>query len=186
MSVNEFIQLAIDNIFVTIVVILIAVLIFIRARKSFIIHLAAKKYVKKAKKLRKKKWNGILLVDKIHRKRKKGTNSFDKLKGGGKKRVKKYFTYKLEELPVVTKYSYGKLLKRSSDKLMIFAKNEKRIVKKVRIKKGLSGLIDLVNRYSCLDEMIHYLHNLPEAILNQQDYDICINEQNISIGYIVK
>jgi len=186
MSVNEFIQLSIDNIFITIFVILITVFIIIRARKTFIIHLAAKKYVKKAKKLRKKKWNGILLVDKIHKKRKKGTNTFNKLKGGGKKRVKKYFIYKLEELPVVTKYSYGKLLKRSSDKLMIFAKNDKKIVKRVRLKKGLGSLIDLVDRYSCLDEMIHYLHNLPEAILDQQDYDIYINKQNISIGYIVK
>lgn len=185
MSVNEFIQLSIDNIFITIVVILISILVIIRARKTFRIHLAARKYVKKAKKLRKKKWNGILLVDKIQRKRKKGTNTFNKLKGGGKKRVKKYFTYKIEELPVITKYSYGKLLRRSSNKLIIFARKEKKVVKKVKIKKGLNSLIDLVDRYNCLDEMILFLHNLPDAILNQQEYDIYITEQSISIGYII-
>ena len=31
-----------------------------------------------------------------------------------------------------------------------------------------------MDTYECLDEFIQYLHNLPEAILNREDYDIYI------------
>ncbi len=186
MSIENLIELAMENLVITIVGAVLILFIIFRMYKTFRIHLGAKKYVRKSKKLRKKKWNGIQLVDKIQKKRKKGTNSYNKLRGRGKKRVKKYFNYKLEELPVITRYSYGKLLKRSSDKLVIFARNERKIVKKVGVRKGLKNIIDLTNKYQCLDEMIHFLHNLPEAILEQQDYDVYINEQDISIGYMIK
>ncbi len=186
MAFDDLIQLAMDNLLYTGIGIAVILFIFFRLWKTIRIHIGAKRYVKKARKLRKKKWNGIQLVDKVQRKRKKGTNTYNKLKGGGKKRVKKYFSYKVEELPVITKYSYGKLLKRSSDKLIIFARNERKIVKKVVIKKGLKNIIDITNKYQCLDEMIHFLHNLPEAIMEQQDYDIFLSEQDISIGYKIK
>ena len=35
-------------------------------------------------------------------------------------------------------------------------------------------MIQLTNKQNCLDEFIHYLHDLPEAILDKQDYDICL------------
>lgn len=186
MSVEELIQLVMDNIYISIGVTLVILFIFFRLWKTIRIHLGSKRYVRKSKKLRKKKFNGIQLVDKVQKKRKKGTNSYNKLKGRGKKRVKKYFVYKLEELPIVTRFSYGKLFKRSSDKLIIFVRNEKKIVKKVGIRKGLKNLIDMTNKYQCLDEMIHFLHNLPEAILEQHDYDIYLSDQDISIGYMIK
>ena len=78
------------------------------------------------------------------------------------------------------------MFRRSSDKLVIFARNERKIVKKVGVRKGLKNIIDITNKYQCLDEMIHFLHNLPEAILDKQDYDIYIDEQDISIGYMIK
>jgi len=186
MTFDDLIQLAMDNPLIAIIGALLIMFIIGRIYMTFKIHLSAKRYVKKSKKLRKKKYNGIQLVDKVEKKRKKGTNSYKKLRGRAKRKVKKYFNYKLEELPVVTRYSYGKLFKRSRDKLMIFARNEKKIVKKVKIKKGLKNLIDLTNKYECLDETIQFLHNLPEAILEQQDYDVYISEQDISIGYKIK
>ncbi len=186
MSFDELMQLVMDNLYISIGVALVVLFIVFRIWKTIRIHLGSKRYVKKSKKLRKKKFNGIQLVDKVQKKRKKGTNSYNKLKGRGKKRVKKYFVYKLEELPIVTRFSYGKLFKRSSDKLVIFARNERKIVKKVGVRKGLKNLIDMTNKYQCLDEMIHFLHNLPEAILDQQDYDIYLSDQDISIGYMIK
>ena len=183
MTFDELVQLAIDNWIITVVSITVLIFFVIRVYKTIRIHLGAKSYVRKSKKMRKKKFNGIQLIDNIHKKRKKGTNSYHKLKGRGKKKVKKYFNYKIDELPIITRYSYGKLFKRSSDKLIIFARNDKKIVKKVSLKKGLKNLIDLVDRYECLDEMIHFLHNLPGAILEQQDYDVYINDQDITIGY---
>ncbi len=186
MTIDSLIQLAMENIYISIGVLLVMIFIIFRLWKTITIHLGAKKYVKKSRKLRKKKYNGIQLVDKIQKKRKKGTNTYNKLKSRGKKRVKKYFIYKIEELPVITRFSYGKLFKRSSDKLIIFARNEQKIVKKVGVRKGLKKIIDITNKYQCLDEMIHFLHNLPEAILEQQDYDVYLSEQDISIGYMIK
>ena len=43
-----------------------------------------------------------------------------------------------------------------------------------------------MDTYECLDEFIQYLHNLPEAILNREDYDIYINDHDVSIGYKIK
>ena len=186
MTLDELLQLAMDNLVYTIVGGLLILFILFRIYKTMTIYLGAKRYVKKSKKLRRKKYNGTLLIDKVEKKRKKGTNSYKKLRGRAKKKVKRYFNYKLEELPVITRYSYGKLFKRSKDKIMIFARNEKKIVKKVKIKKGLKNLIDMTNKYECLDETIQFLHNLPDAILEQQDYDIYVSEQDISIGYKIK
>lgn len=186
MVVNDMIQFAKDNLVYTIVGGLLILFVLVRLIKTIRLHLGAKRYVRKSKKLRKKKYNGIQLVEKIHKKRKKGSNSYKKLRGGAKKKVRRYFNYKIEELPVITRYSYGKLLKRSKDKLVIFARNERKTVKKFKIKKGLKNLIDLTNKFQCLDELIQFLHNLPEAILGQQNYDVYIVEQNISIGYKIK
>ena len=186
MTFGSIMELAMENLLYTGIAVVVILFIIFRMIKTFRIHLGAKKYVRKSRKLRKKKFNGIMLVDKTQKKRKKETNSFNKLKGRGKKKVKKYFVYKIEELTVITRYSYGKLFKRSSDKLVIFARNERKIVKKVGVRKGLKNLIDITNKYQCLDEMIHFLHNLPEAILDKQEYDIYIDEQDISIGYMIK
>ncbi len=186
MTFENIMELAMENLLYTGIAVVVILFIIFRMIKTFRIHLGAKKYVRKSRKLRKKKFNGIILVDKTQKKRKKETNSYNKLKGRGKKKVKKYFVYKIEELTVITRYSYGKLFKRSSDKLIIFARNERKIVKKVGVRKGLKNLIDITNKYQCLDEMIHFLHNLPEAILDKQEYDIYIDEQDISIGYMIK
>ena len=175
-----------DNLLYAVIGTIVVLLIISRLYKTALIYLGTKRYVRKSKKLRKKKYNGILLTDKIKKKRKKNTNSFQKLKGRGRKLSKKYFNYKLEELPVITKYSYGKLLKRSRNKLVIIVKNERKTLKKIHMKKGLKTMINVTNKYECLDEFIVFLHNLPEAILEQQDYDIYVGDNDVSISYIVK
>ena len=184
--IDVIIDFYIDNLLYAVIGTLVALFIISRLFKTASIYLGTKRYVRKSKKLRKKKYNGILLTDKIKKKRKKNTNSFQKLKGRGKKLSKKYFNYKLEELPVITKYSYGKLLKRSKNKLIIIVKNEKKTLKKIHMKKGLKAIINVTNKYECLDEFILFLHNLPEAILEQQDYDIYVGDNDVSISYIVK
>ena len=183
---DTIIQFYTDNLLYAAIGTIIALFIIFRLFKTARIYLGTKSYVRKSKKLRKKKFNGILLTDKIKKKRKKNTNEFSKLRGRGKKLVKKYFNYKLEELPVITRYSYGKLLKRSKKKLMIIVKNDRKTLKKINMKKGLKNLIQVTNKYQCLDEVIHFLHNLPDAILEQQDYDIYVGEEEISIGYVIK
>lgn len=184
--IETIIQLYTDNLLYAAIGTIIALFIIFRLLKTAKIYLGTKSYVRKSKKLRKKKYNGIQLTDKIKKKRKKNTNEYSKLRGRGKKLVRKYFNYKIEELPVITRFSYGKLFKRSKKKFIIVVKNERKTLKKVNMRKGLKNLIQITNKFKCLDELIHFLHNLPEAILEQQDYDIYIGDEGISIGYIVK
>ena len=127
--INTIIDFYTENLIYAMVGTVIVLFIFIRLLKTAKIYLGTKSYVRKSKRLRKKKYNGILLIEKIKKKRKKNTNEYQKLKGRGKKHVKKYFNYKLEELPVITKYSYGKLLRRSKKKLIIIVRNERKTLK---------------------------------------------------------
>ena len=72
MSIDSLIQLVMDNLLYAGIALVVILFIIFRMWKTFRIHLGAKKYVRKARKLRKKKWNGIQLVDKVQKKRKKG------------------------------------------------------------------------------------------------------------------
>ena len=54
------------------------------------------------------------------------------------------------------------------------------------MKKSVKSVIDVTNKYSCLDEMITFLHNLPEAILEKQEYDIYAGDEDIMITYQIK
>jgi len=186
LTLEKIIETIMENWQISIAVAVISVFIIFRVSKTMSMYLGAKKYAKKSRKLRRKKHNGLLLVDKIKKKRKKNTNSYNKLKGRGKSLVKKYLAFKMVELHMITKFSYGKLLKRSNDKLIIFVKNEKKIVKKISKKKGVKDLINLTNKYSCLNETIQFLHNLSEAILEQQEYEIYLSEQQLTMGYMIK
>ena len=183
---DTIIEFYIENLLYAAIGTIVVLFIVFRLFKTARIYLGTKSYVRKSKKLRKKKFNGIKLTEKIEKKRKKNTNTYQTLKGRGKKLTKKYFNYKIEELPVITRYSYGKLLKRSKKRLIIIVKNDHKTIRKIKLKKGLKNMIQLTNKYSCLDEFIHFLHNLPEAILEQQDYDIYVGDEDVSIGYIIK
>ena len=65
MTLNEFIQLAVDNYVYTAIVFAVLILIYFRLKKTIRIHLGARRYVKKSKKLRRKKYNGIVLSEKL-------------------------------------------------------------------------------------------------------------------------
>lgn len=183
---DQLIELYMENYIVASIALSIITYLLYRLLKTANRYLDTKSYVKKTKRLRKKKFNGIQLTEKLRKKRKKHTNSYQKLKGSGKKLTKKYFTYKMAELPAVTRYSYGKIFKTSNKKLIIVVKNGKRTIQKIKMKKGLRNMIQLTNKHNCLDEFIHYLHDLPEAILDQQDYDILVGVEGVSISYVIK
>ncbi|MFK5884084.1 MAG: hypothetical protein QM489_07095 [Candidatus Izemoplasma sp.] len=186
MSVDTIITWITDNLYIAIAIGVVSLFILVRMWHSVRLHLGNKKYVKKSVKLRKKKFNGVRLVDKIKKKRKKNTNTFKKLSYRGKKLTKKYLNYKSEELPIVTKYSYGKLLKRSRDKLQIIVRNERKVVMKLKLKRSYKELVKLSNKYECLDELLLFLHELPLHIIEQQDYEVYVNIHEISISYTIK
>lgn len=150
------------------------------------IYFGTKSYVKKTNKLRRKKFSGLMLNEFTEKRRKKRTNTYKNLRSKAKSRVEKYFQYKEDELPGITNYSYSKLFKRNKSKLFIIVSDGHKKIMKIQLKKATKQFIELVNTYECLDEFVQYLHNLPDAIMNQQDYDIYINDHDVSIGYEVK
>lgn len=186
MDFQSLLDLIMENLIVSIVVIAVILFIFFRTIKTARMYLGAKSYVKKARKLDRRKFNGHDLVSKTARRRKRDTNSFNKLRGRAKKWVRRYFAHKIDELPIITKFSRGKLFKRSNNRLIILLRNSKKTIKKIPMKKAQKQLLDLTNKYNCLDEMITFLHNLPECILDDQEYDVFIGEDELLLTYIIK
>ncbi len=175
-----------ENLLISVFIGIIVIFILFRMFKTMRMYLGAKSFVKKSLKQDKKKFNGIMLVEKITKKRKKNTNSFKKLRGRAKKWVRKYLTHKLDQLPIVARYSKGTLFKRSKSKLLFLVKNERKTIKKMNIKKGQKQLLELTNKYDCLDELITFLHHLPNAILNDEEYDIFFGEEGLLLTYQIK
>lgn len=186
MDIEAMIEWIFANIYLAIGIAVVSIFILVRIWRTMKMYIGNKRFVKKSVKLRRKKFNGPKLVEKITKKRKKNTNSFAKLRGRGKRFTKKYFIYKAEELPIITRYSHGKLFKRSNKKLLIVIKDEQKTLMKAKFKKGYKVLVKISNKYNCVDELILYLHNLPEAITEQEQYDVFLPEFSVSLGYEVK
>ena len=184
MSFDEFLSQINNPVFLLVAFFL--VLVIIRIIASIRINAGAHSYIKRANKLRRKKFNGPDLISYISDKRRRGPNTYRRLKANAKGRVQKFFQYKEEELPALVNFSHGKKKKKNRGKLIIFVTNGHRKMIKIRMGRTLKEFINLTNKFECLDEFIHFLHNLPEAILKNQQYDIYIPEHEVSIGYEIK
>jgi len=183
-SFDEFLQQINNPVFL--VIAFIVVLVIIRVVNKIRIAAGAKSYITKANKLRRNKFNGPELVEFTATKRRRGSNTYRKLKGKAKSRVDRFFQYKEEELPAIVNFSHGKKGKNSKKKLIIFITNGQKKMLKIRAGKTTKDFINLTNKFECLDQLIQFLHNLPEAIMNRQEYDIYIPEHEVSIGYQIK
>ncbi|MEC9484379.1 MAG: hypothetical protein UMR38_00715 [Candidatus Izemoplasma sp.] len=172
-----------DYIIFTIIGVIISYFIVKKLFKNMLYYAIVKRFVNKSKRLRKKKYNGLMLVEYTKQKRKKNTNSYKKLKRRAKRKVKKYFIYKIDELPRIVKYTQSKLLKKSRKRLTIIIKNERKTVKKFYLTIGVKPILQLTDTYQCLDEMIQFFHHLPDAILADKDYDIFLDHEGILITY---
>lgn len=175
-----------ENLLITAIIALILLFIIFRLIKNMHFYLSSARYARKAKRLRKKKYNGILLVEKIRKRRKKHTNNFKKLRRKGKKLTKKYLDYKAEELPIIAKYADSKVLKSSRRQLLIVVSQDGKVKKKYKLKKGSKQFINIIDTYNCLDEFIEFLHKLPDTMMNDEDLDFYIEEDGIRIGYTLK
>lgn len=171
---------------VFIVIAFILLLVIIRIINNIRINSGAKSFITRANKLRRKKFNGPDLIEYTALKRRRGSNTYRRLKGNAKSKVEKYFLYKEEEIPAIVNFSHGKRNKKNKKKLTIYVTNGHRKVIKLRLGKTLKEFVNLTNKFECLDEFIQFLHHLPEAILNHQQYDIYVPEHEVSIGYEIK
>lgn len=186
MTIEQLIELALDNYIYTIVIAVLILFLITRMIRSIKMHSSAKKYVKGAKKMDRKKHNGVSLVDQTKRKRKRNSNSFSKLRQRSKNKVRTYLEYKLDELPILCRYKYGRFLKRSKKDVTLVIKRGSKTLKKIHGKKSMKQLIELTNTYDCLDEVIIFLHELPDAILNEKEHSTFVGLDDIEITYKIK
>lgn len=144
------------------------------------------RYLAKAQKLREKKFNGIELVKTTQDKRRKHTNCYKRLKGSAKKKVEHYLDYKSKELPNVFNFVENHSLKPSKKILYIVFKSDQKILSKQPIEIGYRQLIKNSDKYDCLDQIILFLHHLPEALLAEKEYDVYIEDEDMIITYEVE
>lgn len=149
-------------------------------------HLGMRRYVRQATRLDRKKHNGLELLDKVKRRRKRNSNTFSGLRLFGRGPVRRYLVHKSEELPVFVRYTSGKLLKRSKAKLRLVVKQGSKTIAKYKLKSGIHDFIDLSNDHHCLTELIIFLHHLPDAVLERRDYEIDVPHNNLTITYQIK
>lgn len=183
---DQVILLIRENLLISAVIALFIIIIIVRTIKHMHFYMSSARYVRKAKKLRRKKFNGVLLVERIRKRRKKHTNSYKKLKRKGKKLTKKYLDYKAEELPIVAKHADSKVLKTSRRQLLIVIYQDGKVKKRYKLKKGSKQLINIIDTYDCLDEFIEFIHQLPDAILHDEDLEFILDDETTRIGYILK
>ena len=85
-----------------------------------------------------------------------------------------------------SRYTEGKLFKRAKAKVILYIKQDKKTLDKFTMKQGTRHLIEMSNKHNCLDEMITFLHHLPDAIIEKRTYDIYAPASDVSITYQVK
>ncbi len=148
--------------------------------------LLLRRFVKKHRRLAKKKFNGELLLDKIANKRKSEENTYKQLRGSAKKKVKKYFDFKVKQL-------YFTAMQASKTTFRI--KRKRCLIKIVDVERGKEKrenydsaklFIKLSNKYSCLDELILFLDELPAYILEKQDFEYKIEESGTLLTYEIR
>lgn len=184
MSIDEILSQINNPVFV--VIAFIFILVIIKVINNIRINQGAKSYIKRANKLRRKKFNGPDLIEYTAMKRRRGSNTYRRLKGNAKSKVDKYFQYKEEELPALVTFSYGKKRRKTRKKLVIYLTNGHHKIIKIKMGKTVKELVNLSNKFECLDEIIRFLHNLPDAILNKKEYSLYIPEHEATLGYEIK
>lgn len=172
-----------ENLFLSIFIHFFLILLCRRLINNFRSYFGTKGFAEKSNRLRRKKFNGIDLVKLIKRKDKKKRNTYKEMPRSVKIKVEDYFRYKENELPGVTNYSFGKMFKKSKHHVLVYVSDGNKRLMSIKMKGAHKKFIKLSNEHECLDDIIVYLHHLPEAILNRQNYIITLRGKHISIGY---
>lgn len=163
-----------------IMVFIVVIILMMGRRKRYF-----KKTLKKFQKLRVKKFNGERLIDKIEKKRKAGSNTFKTLNANGKKRVKQYFKHKDKELIFTAIYASGSKLRYKYRNVILQVsrkKNGRLVIDDFSRTKGFKRVS---NKYNCLDELILYLDELPIKIVDNEAFEIPLDDET-KLDYTIK
>ncbi|MFW5794245.1 MAG: hypothetical protein ACOCV1_02070 [Bacillota bacterium] len=144
-----------------------------------------KRHLKKFKKIKDKRYNANIIIDKIYNKYTiDETNTYKALKSRGKRIVKKYLRFYSKELTKLVELKSKISPNKNQNKLVIILKNKSNsIIGKWQTKKSIKKLIKLINKHQLLFDTLAYLYELPQYIDEKKAYHLENHDNKNFLSY---
>lgn len=166
----------------------IAIIIVILSIHFYNKNVNVRKYKKKLKyinKLKDKKYNANVFIDSIYNNYiTDQTNTYERLKKKGQKKVKKYFQFYQKELDELVQAKSNISPNKNKNKLVIEIKKEdNKVLGKFYIKQKFKKLRKLIDKQQILFDMIAYVYELPNYIDKDNAYHLENHDNHMIITY---
>ena len=144
-----------------------------------------KRHFKKFKKIKEKRYNANLIIDKIYNKYTiDDTNTYKSLKRRGKRIVKKYLRFYAKELTKLVDLKSKISPNKNQNKLLIILKNKSNsIIGKWYSAKSIKKFIKLINKHQLLFDSLAYLYELPPYIDEKKAYHLENHDNKNFLSY---
>ncbi|MGM0495614.1 MAG: hypothetical protein ACQERX_03015 [Bacillota bacterium] len=173
---------------ILIITLVIALLIIFFSLYFYSRNMNARKYkrqLKKINKIKEKRYNANIIIDKIYNKYTiDETNTYKSLKRRGKRIVKKYYRFYAKELSKLVDLKSKISPNKNQNKLVIILKNKSNsILGKWYSAKSIKKLIKLINKHQLLFDSLAYLYELPPYIDENKSYHLENHDNQNFLSY---
>jgi hypothetical protein len=170
------------------IVFAIAIILIILSLHFYNKNVNVRKYKKKLKtlnKLRDKKYNANVFIDLLYNNYiTDQTNTYERLKKKGQKKVKKYFSFYLKELDQLVHMKSNISPNKNLNKLIIiFKREDNQVLGKFFIQQKFKKLRKQIDKHQLLFDMIAYVYELPEFIDQDKTYYLENHDNHHVISY---
>jgi len=170
------------------VVFVIAVLSIVLILHFYNKNINVRKYNKKLKtflKTKEKHYNANVFIDILYNHYLTDqTNTYERLKKKGKRKVKKYFSYYLHELDQLVKLKSNISPNKNKNKLLIeFKKEDNQVIGNYYIQQRFNKLRKQIDTHQLLFDMIAYVYELPDYIDKNKSYHLQNHDNHLVITY---
>ncbi len=171
-----------DMLPIIIAAVIVIILIFLYlGHRMRVLHL--KRMIKRNRKASMKRYQATTILDKIEKKRKPESNDFKGLKGKGKKLVKQYLKHKHNEIKYIAIFkTRGRFKFKLKDCVLKITKEKQDRIKKETYK-SLRDYIKLANKYECLDQLMVYLDELPQYMMDDGQFEYYLASHDVTLSY---
>ena len=170
------------------IVFAIAIILIILSLHFYNKNVNVRQYKKKLKtlnKLRDKKYNANVFIDLLYNNYiTDQTNTYERLKKKGQKKVKKYFSFYLKELDQLVHMKSNISHNKNLNKLIIiFKREDNQVLGKFFIQQKFKKLRKQIDKHQLLFDMIAYVYELPEFIDQDKTYYLENHDNHHVISY---
>lgn len=165
-----------------------AIVVIILSLHFYSKNVNVRKYNKKLKsinKIKEKKYNANVIIDQLYNNYiTDQTNTYERLKKKGKKKVKKYFAFYQKELDELVNLKSNISPNKNKNKLIIeFKKEDNQVVGKFFIQQKFKKLRKQIDNYQLLFDMIAYVYELTGFIRQEKPYHLENHDNHYIITY---